>query len=83
MVEAAGVEPDHPPLANRLMVRDFRSNQLTTRCLLPRIESPGVPYSPLESTPVLAIFWRRPRYAERRDLSSTGLKSTEKEAAGQ
>ncbi len=60
MVEAAGIEPDHPQSTNWLMAHDFRSNCLTTRCLLPRIESPGVPSCPLESTPVVEIFWRRP-----------------------
>ena len=35
VVEAAGVEPDHPHSTNWLMARDFRSNRLTTRCLLP------------------------------------------------
>jgi hypothetical protein len=51
MVEAAGIEPDPGQSTNRLMAHDFRSNCPTTRCLLPRIESPGVPSSPLESTP--------------------------------
>jgi len=59
MVEAAGIELDPGESTNWLMAHDFRSNCLTTRCLLPRIESPGVPSSPLESTPVVEIFWRR------------------------
>ena len=39
------------------MMRDFRppANPLPS----PNIESPGVPYSSLESTAVLETFWRR------------------------
>ncbi len=57
----AGVEPDHPLLTNRLMTHDFRRNILISRRFQPWIESPGVPYSPLESTPVVETFWRRSR----------------------
>ena len=53
MVEAAGVEPDPGRSTNRLMVHDFRCNNLIPRRFSPSIESPGVPYSPLESTPVV------------------------------
>ena len=43
----------------RAMVRDFRcQGSILSRFRCP-FESPGVPYSPLESTPVLEIFWRR------------------------
>jgi hypothetical protein len=73
VVEAAGVEPDHPQPVIWLMARDFRSNCLTTRCLLPWIESSGVPYSPLESTPVAEIFWRRTCFDSRRNDSPRGL----------
>ncbi len=60
MVEAAGVEPDPGRSTNRLMAQDFRRNNMIPRRFPPSIESPGVPYSPLESTPVLETFWRRP-----------------------
>jgi hypothetical protein len=59
MVEAAGVEPDHLRSTNWLMAHDFRRKVLIPRRFSPSIESPGVPYSPLESTPVVETFWRR------------------------
>ena len=34
-------------------------NRLAARVLVPSIESPGVPLSPLESTCVVETFWRR------------------------
>jgi hypothetical protein len=58
-MEAAGVEPDYPLLTNWLMVHDFRRKILIPRRFSLSIESPGVPYSPLESTPVLETLWRR------------------------
>ena len=59
MVEAAGVEPAPPQHVNWLMARDFRRNCLTIRCLVVNSLSSGVHWSPLESSPVLEIFWRR------------------------
>ena len=56
MVEAAGVEPDPGRSTNRLMVHDFRRKTLIPRRFSPSIESSGVPYSPLESTPVVETF---------------------------
>jgi hypothetical protein len=41
------------------MAHDFRRRTLIPRRFPPSIESPGVPYSPLESTPVVEVFWRR------------------------
>jgi hypothetical protein len=56
MVEAAGIEPDHPQLTNWLMAHDFcRKTSIPSRFSRP-IESPGVPSCPLESTPVVEIF---------------------------
>ena len=63
MVEAAGVEPDPGRSTKRLMAHDFRRKTLIPRRFSPSIESPGVPYSPLESTPVVETFWRRIRFA--------------------
>ena len=59
LVEAAGVEPDPGQFTNVLMAHEFRRNTLIPRRFSPSIESPGVPNSPLESTPVLETFWRR------------------------
>jgi hypothetical protein len=42
-----------------MMVHDFGFYGMKTFKLPRRFESPGVPYSPLESSPVLEIFWRR------------------------
>ncbi len=58
-MEAAGIEPDPGRSTNRLMAHDFRCKTLIPRRFSPSIESPGVPYSPLESTPVMETFWRR------------------------
>ncbi len=38
------------------MAHDFRRKTLIPRCFSPSIESPGIPYSPLESTPVVGHF---------------------------
>jgi hypothetical protein len=59
MVEAAGIEPDHPQLTNWLMAHDFCRKTLIPSRFSSPIESPGVPCCPLESTPVVEIFWRR------------------------
>ena len=59
MVEAAGIEPDPGQSTNRLMAHDFCRNTLIPCRFPPSIESPGVPSCPLESTPVVEIFWRR------------------------
>jgi hypothetical protein len=42
LVEAAGVEPDHPQTTNWLMAHDFRCKTLIPRRFSPSIESPGV-----------------------------------------
>ncbi len=62
-VVEAGVEPDPGPSTNRLMAHDFRRKTSIPRRFSPSIESPGVPYSPLESTPVVETFWRRLGFA--------------------
>ena len=49
VVEARGVEPVPGSFANRLMAHDFRCNRLTLCCHVPVFESPGVPWSPLQS----------------------------------
>ena len=59
MVEAAGIEPDYPQSTNWLMAHDFFRKALISSRLSPPIESSGVPPCPLESTPVVEIFWRR------------------------
>ena len=60
VVEAAGVEPDPGQFINVLMARDLRRKTLIPRRFSPSIESSGVPSRPLESTPVVETFWRRP-----------------------
>jgi hypothetical protein len=42
-----------------LMANDFGSYDTKTFALPRRFDSPGVPYSPLESSPVLEKYWRR------------------------
>ncbi len=59
MVEAAGVEPVPGQRIISLMAHDLRRNRLITRCLVDNLLCSGVPYSPLESSPVLEILWRR------------------------
>ena len=61
MVEAAGIEPDSGDNINLLMVRDFGCYRFRNLELPRRFDSPGVPSSPLESSPVLEIYWRRRR----------------------
>ena len=51
--------------AQRTMARDFRCQGSILRRIRCPFESPGVPSSPLESTPVLETFWRRLRRASR------------------
>jgi hypothetical protein len=58
-VEAAGIEPLFHVNTNPMMAHDFGFYCAKTFALPRRFESPGVPYSPLESSPVLEIFWRR------------------------
>ena len=58
-LEAAGIEPERRNPANYLMANDFRRKCLESRDLPPPFECPGVPSSPLESTPVVETFWRR------------------------
>jgi hypothetical protein len=59
MVEAAGIEPLSPVNTNPMMANDFGFYCVKTFELPRRFDSPGVPCSPLESSPVLEIFWRR------------------------
>jgi len=59
-VEAAGIEPAPGRLTNRLMAHDFARKTSIPSRFSPSIESPAVPSCPLESTPVVEIFWRRP-----------------------
>jgi len=55
MVEAAGIEPLLPLNPNPMMANDFGFYDMKTFRLPRRFDSPGVPYSPLESSPVLEI----------------------------
>jgi hypothetical protein len=59
MVEAAGIEPLFSLNANPMMAHDFGFHCTKTFELPCRFDSPGVPHSPLESSPVLETFWRR------------------------
>jgi hypothetical protein len=59
VVEAAGIEPCCIENPNLFMARGFGRYRLKNIELLRRFESPGVPSCPLESPPVLEIFWRR------------------------
>ena len=45
---------------NPMMMHDFGFYCVKTLELPRRFDSPGVPSSPLESSPVLETFWRRP-----------------------
>ena len=42
-----------------MMANDFGFYDMKTFELPRRFDSPGVPSSPLESSPVLEIYWRR------------------------
>ena len=53
VVEAAGIEPLLPLNPNPVMANDFGFYDMKTFELPRRFESPGVPSSPLESSPVL------------------------------
>ena len=59
LVEAAGVEPAPGQRIISLMAHDLRRNRLITRSLVGNLLCSGVPFSPLESAPVLEIYWRR------------------------
>ena len=59
LVEAAGIEPDSGDNLNLLMVHEFGHYRLISIELPRRFESPGVPSCPLESPPVMEIYWRR------------------------
>ena len=50
---ATGLEPDRGDISKLLMARDFRHKSLRMCRLVPVLDSPGVPSSPLESSPVL------------------------------
>ena len=58
---ATGLEPDSCRFSNLLMARDFRHKSLRMCCLVLVFDSPGFPYSPLESSAVVETFWRRSR----------------------
>jgi hypothetical protein len=58
MVEAAGIEPFSPVNPNPMMANDFGFPCVKSLELARRFDSPGVPYSPLESSPVLEKYWR-------------------------
>ena len=53
VVEAAGIEPFSPTYPNPMMANDFGYYCVRTFELQHRFDSPGVPSSPLESSPVL------------------------------
>ena len=53
LVEAAGIEPLFPLDPKPMMANDFGFYYKKTFGLPRRFDSPGVPYSPLESSPVL------------------------------
>jgi hypothetical protein len=55
MVEAAGIELLFPVNTEPMMANDFTFCLAKTFELQRRFDSPGVPYSPLESSPVLEI----------------------------
>jgi hypothetical protein len=57
--EAREFEPLFPVNTNPMMANDFGFYLVKTHELPRRSDSPGVPSSPLESSPVLEIFWRR------------------------
>ena len=57
MVEAAGIEPLFPIDTNPMMANDFGSYDIRLFELPCRFDSPGVPSSPLESSPVLEIHF--------------------------
>lgn len=52
-MEAAGIEPVLPLNLNPMMAKDFGFYCVRIFELQRRFESPGAPYSPLESSPVL------------------------------
>lgn len=59
VVEAAGIEPVPGFFSKLAAAHDFRCQGSMFRRIRCLFESPGVPSSPLESTPVLETFWRR------------------------
>ncbi len=75
LVEAAGIEPLLPANLNPMMVHDFGFYCLKSFKLPRRFESPGVPSSPLESSPVLEIYWRRRMAGQNGNVESIGLRS--------
>ena len=58
-VEAAGIEPCRSVYLKLLMANDFGCYSLRISELSRLYLSPRVPSSPLESSPVLEIYWRR------------------------
>ncbi len=59
MVEAAGIEPLFPVNTNPMMSHDFGFYCVKTNALPRRFDSPGVPSSPLESSP--PVPWSPPQ----------------------
>jgi hypothetical protein len=53
LVEASGIEPLFLTKPNPMMANDFGVYRMKTIELQRRFDSPGVPSSPLESSPVL------------------------------
>ena len=53
LVEAAGIEPLFHINTNLMVANDFGFYGVKNYELQRRFDSPGVPYSPLESSPVL------------------------------
>ena len=59
MVEAAEIEPFSPLNPNPMMANDFGFYRAKSFELQRNFDLPGVPYRPLESSPVLEVYWRR------------------------
>ena len=73
---ATGLEPNPRGFSNLPMVRDSRHKSLRMRCLVPVFfDSPGVPCSPLESSAVMEMCWRRSGSNDRR-LESSAVAGT-------
>ena len=76
MVEAAGIEPFLRVNSNLMMAHDLGFYKLKTIELRSCFFSPGVPSCPLESSPVLEIYWRRRHHVERHRVLITITRRT-------